>query len=362
MRVAIDTSFLARARNGTRTYLEQLLHHLPEIAPDVELVPVAPPLPITGRLAQARWELDGVARASARFQPDLLHIPTFSAPLRPAVPLVVTVHDVIPLVMPEYRRSRAMQAHLAVIRRTVRRAAAVITPSEHAASDVVRVLGIDPNRVHVTPEAVDEGMTPSSNPAALTETLERLGIHGRYVFNIGGLDVRKGIPLLLEAFAEVRQSMEGPLQLVIAGAAHTGNPHVYPPVEPHIERLGIGEHVLLPGRISEAEKLALYQGAALYVTPSSYEGFGLTALEAMACGVPVIAADRTSLPEVVGDAGLLVELDPRALAVAMTSVLTSPALAAELSARGPARSGQFSWRETARRTVEVYRSITSTCS
>ena len=355
MRVAVDTSFLSRAPNGTRTYLEQLLRHLPTVAPDIEIVPVTPHRPITGRVHQARWENHGVARAASHERPDLLHVPTFSAPLRASAPVVVTVHDVIPLVLPEYRRSRAMRAHLAVISRTVRRAAAVITPSRHAASDVVRVLGVDPKRVHVTPEAVDESMVPAMDIQALRPTLERLGVEGRYVFNIGGLDVRKGIPLLLEAFARVRREVDEPIQLVIAGAAHTGNPHVYPPIEPLIERLGLSHRVRLTGRVTGEEKLALYQGASAYVTPSSYEGFGLTALEAMACGVPVIAADRTSLPEVVGDAGLLVDLDAGAIADAMRRVLMDQGLATELRRRGSARAAMFSWRETARLTAEVYR-------
>jgi len=252
-----------------------------------------------------------------------------------------------------------MRAHLAVVGRTTRVARAVITPSEHAATDVVDLLGVDPGRVHVTPEAADEAMAPPDDPAALAAALDRLGVRGRYVFNIGGLDVRKGIPLLLEAFAGVVEASDEPITLVIAGAAHTGNPHVYPPMEPHVERLGLAGQVLFPGRVSEAEKLALYQGAALYATPSSYEGFGLTVLEAMACGVPVVAADRTSLPEVVGDAGLLVDLDARLLANAMLSVLTDSAFAADLCARGLARAETFSWRETARLTADVYRSVAS---
>ena len=357
VRVAIDTSFLARAPNGTRTYVEQLLRHLPSVAPDVDLVRVAPTSPVVGRAGQARWELVVISRSAGRHRPTILHIPSFSAPLHSPCPLVVTVHDVIPLVLPAYRRSAAMRAHLAVATRTVRRAAAVITPSRHAATDVVRWLGVDPARVHVTPEAVDEAMGPAQDVDALTPALRRLRITGRYVFNIGGLDVRKGIPLLLEAFAKVRTSSVEPLQLVVAGAAHTGNPHVYPPIEPIIERMGLMGHVILPGRVSEEEKLALYQGAAAYATPSCYEGFGLTPLEAMACGVPVVAADRTSLPEVVGDAGLLVDLHVDAWAAALTSVVTDPLLAADLRRRGLARAATFSWRETAGLTADVYRSV-----
>jgi glycosyltransferase involved in cell wall biosynthesis len=152
----------------------------------------------------------------------------------------------------------------------------------------------------------------------------------------------------------VRPRLSEPAQLVIAGSAHSGNPAVFPPLEPEIHRLGLTDAVILPGRVSEEDKIALYQGADLYVTPSLYEGFGLTALEAMASGVPVIAANRTSLPEVVGEAGLLVEPEPDALVEAMTRVLTSPALADDLRQRGLMRSGQFSWRRTAELTLAAY--------
>ena len=114
---------------------------------------------------------------------------------------------------------------------------------------------------------------------------------------------------------------------------------------------------MLTGRISEDDKLALMQGAAVYVTPSLYEGFGLSVLEAMGCGVPVIAANRTSFPEIVGDAGLLVEPRIEPLATAMRSVLTDADLARSLSARGLARTGEFSWRRTAEQTVAVYPSM-----
>jgi glycosyltransferase involved in cell wall biosynthesis len=216
------------------------------------------------------------------------------------------------------------------------------------------VLGIPAKRIRVTPEAAGPEYQPAANHAVVRQRLKRLGIEERYIFNVGGLDVRKNLPVLLEAFARARPQLSEPVHLVIAGSAHSGNPAVFPPLESVIQRLGLSEHVILPGRVSEEEKIALYQGADLYVTPSLYEGFGLTALEAMASGVPVIAANRTSLPEVVGDAGLLAEPEPDALAEAMARVLTSPALADDLRQRGLIRSSQFSWRKTAELTIAAY--------
>jgi glycosyltransferase involved in cell wall biosynthesis len=162
---------------------------------------------------------------------------------------------------------------------------------------------------------------------------------------------------LLEAFARVRTRLDESLQLVIAGAPHSDNPAVFPSLAPVIQRLGIERAVILPGRIAEEEKVALYQGAALYATPSLYEGFGLTALEAMACGVPTVAANRTSLPEVVGDGGLLVEPDAEAFAAAMFDILTNPARALELSANGMARAAAFTWQRTAQLTLAAYREV-----
>jgi len=303
-----------------------------------------------------RWDFNGVARAARGAGLDLLHVPHFGAPLRPGLPLVVTVHDVIPFVLPAYRATRAARWRLAIMRRTVMAARLILTPSHFSAGEIERVLGIAADRIRVTPEAASTEHRPAPDPAvALPENVaRRFGIRGRYLFNVGGLDARKNLPVLLDAFARTLQHLTEPVQLVIAGAAHTGNPHVFPPLAPVIDRLGLREHVVMTGFVSATEKLALHLAASLYVTPSLYEGFGLTPLEAMACGIPVIAANRTSLPEVIGDAGVLVEPEPAAFAAAMTGLLNDPGRATELRRRGLARAATFSWGETARLTIDAY--------
>jgi glycosyltransferase involved in cell wall biosynthesis len=184
-----------------------------------------------------------------------------------------------------------------------------------------------------------------------------LGISSPYIFNIGGFDTRKNLPLLIEAFAAALPRLDasiGPVSLVIAGAPHSDNPTIFPLIEPVIRRLGVADRVNLVGRVRAAEKLALYQGAAVYCTPSLYEGFGLTPLEAMACGVPTIVSDRASLPEVVGDAGVIVPATVAAVAEALVRVLTDPGYAADLSVRAIKRAAEFSWEQTALATLEVY--------
>ncbi len=361
MRIGLDASFLHLPPSGTGTYLTELLIALQACDTSIELVPLVPPWSTTGeaprRAARMRWDLNGVAWAARGAGLDLLHVPHFGAPLRPALPLVVTVHDVIPFVLPAYRATRAARWRLAVMRRTVMAARLILTPSHFSAGEIERVLGIGADRIRVTPEAASTEHRPAPDPAAgLPETIaRRYGIRGRYLFNVGGLDARKNLPVLLEAFARSLPHLTAPVQLVIAGAAHTGNPHVFPPLAPVIDRLGLGEYVVMTGFVSATEKLALHQAASVYVTPSLYEGFGLTPLEAMACGIPVIAANRTSLPEVVGDAGLLIEPEPATFAAAMTGVLNDPGAAIELRRRGLARAATFSWDETARLTIDTYR-------
>lgn len=374
MRVAIDGQFRSLPPSGTGTYLEQLLAELPNIAPDDEFPVVDPSL--TGwsprgsgllphalkndaRVRRLLWETAGFAAMANRLKPDLLHIPSFAAPLRSSAPFVVTIHDAIPFVLPAYQASPAMRAHLSLMKRATSRATLVLTPSRAAADDLHRVLEIPRDRIRVTPEAADPRFQPASTRVLPADLVERFGLYGPYLFNVGGLDVRKRVDLLVEAFALVRHELPAGTKLVIGGKAHSGNAAVYPPLEPLIAELGVGNDVVLTGWLEDDDKLALYQAATAYVTPSVYEGFGLTPLEAMACGTPVIAANRTSFPEVIGDAGLLIEPEVKPLGDAIRRLMNDAAMQAELSARGLARASTFSWRRLAEQTVSAYREAIS---
>lgn len=364
MRVAVDGSSLVQTPSGTRTYVEALVCAIGEVAPDIDLTMIPPGWATIGgearpaRAERLAWEVAGFRRAAIAAGADVAHVPSFAAPVLAGPPLVVTIHDVIPLVMPEYRATRAARVRLAIARRTVRRARVVLVPSESARRDVEAILGMPADQIRVTPEAAGAEFRPARDDAereAARAVARRLGIEGRFVFHCGGFDARKNLGVLVEAFAIARLQVEGPLCLVLAGAPHSDNPVVYPDLWPIIRAHGVSGEVILPGRVSEGDKVALYRGASAYVTPSLYEGFGLTALEAMACGVPTVGSDRASLPEVIGDGGLVVPPDAAAFAAAMVSVLSDPGLAARLGAAGIVRATTFSWQETARRTVAAYR-------
>jgi glycosyltransferase involved in cell wall biosynthesis len=369
MRIAIDGRFLALPPSGTGTYLRHLLDELPQVAPDDELIVIDPategrknvwwrampgPLKRDIRFRRFVWEFAGFKATAKMRSPDLLHVPSFAAPWYSSVPFVTTIHDAIPFVLPEYQASRPMRVHLALMKHTTRSATLVLTPSQAAADDLTRVLGIAPEKIRVTPEAADPRCVPVADRRLAGGLRAKFGIDGPFVFTAAGLDVRKRVDLLIEAFAAALPELPGTAKLVIGGKAHSGNPVVYPPVQPVIDRLGIGERVVVTGWLTDEEKVALYQSATVYASPSIYEGFGLTPLDAMACGTPVLVANRTSLPEIVGKAGLLVEPEVRALRDGLVRLFGDDALRAELAARGLQRAADFSWRKTAELTAAAY--------
>lgn len=365
IRVAIDGNFLTLPYSGIGTYVKELSRAL-AAEQDALGIEVRVIRPTSGRLLtpgtrshRLGWDAFGVGAAVLRNRPRaaVLHLPQMSAPIVSAVPCVVTIHDTIPLVMPDYRTTRAMQVYLVVMARTARQARRIIVPSRSAEADVGRVLGVPPERIAVIPEAAAPDLVPDPTGEAEREAKRRFAIPGPYLFNIGGFDKRKNLPLLVEAFGSALPSLPDGATLVIAGAPHSGNPIVFPPLEPLVKRLGLAGRVLLTGRVSDDDRRLLYRGATACVAPSMYEGFGLTPLEAMACGTPAIVANRTSLPEVVGEAGMIVEPEVEPLAQAMVRIMTDMKVRDELSRRGIERAGSFSWSRAAARTADVYRSV-----
>lgn len=316
----------------------------------------------SGKAEKLWWEQRGILAGVERAQADLLHVPYFAGPRRSPVPLVITVHDVIPLIFPEYGGGTAMRLYLRLVTGVARRAAAIITDSECSRRDIQTWLGIPGDRIHVTPLAVDPAMRPERNPEAEAAIRERYGLPGPVIFNVGGLDVRKNLAALIDAFAQALPQLPDETRLVIAGKAHSDNERLYPPLEPVIRRCGVLGRVVLTGPISDEEKRTFYNLADLYVYPSLYEGFGLSPLEAMACGTPVIAANRSSLPEVVGPGGLLVDPTPTRLAVAMISVMTDERLRRELAQKALTQAATFSWERTAALTQAVYREVLASAS
>jgi glycosyltransferase involved in cell wall biosynthesis len=311
-------------------------------------------------LAKVWLEQVALAHAARQTGAALLHYPYFAAPIVSGLPIVTTVHDLVPLIQSEYRRTVAQRLYTGLVTAGLRRAARVITDSAASARDLRERLGLPESQIRVIPLAVDDRFRPLSGEADATwaqSVRARLGIAGPYFLYVGGFDRRKNVERLLQAFARFKRSGTPPHALVLVGARRAGESFFYDPL-PDVEHLGLRDSVILAGRVGDDDVRALQTGADAFVFPSLYEGFGLPPLEAMACGAPVIAANTSSLPEVVGEAGLLI--DPTSvdeLAQALARLAGDPELRRELGQRARSRAAGFTWEATVEATANVYREV-----
>jgi len=307
---------------------------------------------------QVWWEQVGIVLAGMREKIDLLHGPYWSNPLWSPWPTVVTVHDVIQFVLPEYAWRKISRVYFGLVSAGARRAQAVITVSECSKQDIMKILGLGPERIHVIGNAVDASLYPVRDAWLLANVRERYGVAPRFVLYFGGFDMRKNVPRLIEAYARLPERLRREYQLVIAGRyQHLGHP-LYPDPRETVRRLGLDGNVIFTGQIREQDKAPLYSAATVFAFPSLYEGFGMPVLEAMACGTPVVTSNVSALPEVAGDAGLLVDpYAPEAISNALAELLDSAARRNDLARRGLERARRFTWPQVAEQTVRVYKQI-----
>jgi len=293
-----------------------------------------------------------LSRELRRRPVDVLHVQYTAPPFLPC-PLVATIHDLAFEHLPEtFKRRSWMQLRLTV-RATARRAAQIITVSDYSRDDIVGTYGIAPERITVTPEAAPPHFAQVTNGNELKRVRENYGIAKDYILSLCSIQPRKNLVRLIEAYTSLRQGRpagEFP-QLVLAGKRAWLDRETIRAAE----RNSGDRDIVFTGYVPGQELPALYSGAICFVYPSYFEGFGLPVLEAMQCGVPVIAGNRTSLPEVVGDAGALVDpFDERELATAIARVIDNPDYRAQLCVKGLKRAKFFSWTTTARLTLQVY--------
>jgi glycosyltransferase involved in cell wall biosynthesis len=263
---------------------------------------------------------------------------------------VATVHDLGFLRVPETFSKGFVWRSRVLIRRTARRAAAVITGSEHARRDILSTYKVPEDRVEVVPCGVDPAFFSPADPAAVEAAAARYGLTGPYVLCVGRLNPRKNLPALARAFARFKKETGRPHRLVIVGRADFETERTRAEV-----REEGGPDVLLTGVVPDADLADLVKGAEIFVYPSLFEGVGLPAAEALAAGVPVITSNTTSMPETAGGAALLVDpLREDELAAALARLASDPDLRRSLSEKGRLRAKAFSWDEAARRTLAIY--------
>ncbi len=373
MRIGIDYTSAARQSAGIGRFTRELFRAALTLDADNEyrlLVagrqPVAeahlPPKTRAYRLVQTPLSERNLVRLWHRLQIplpveaflgrlDIFHSPDFVLPPVARAVKVLTIHDLSFLRVPECADPRLRWYLGQVVPRSVRRADFLLADSESTRRDLIELLGVPPDRVQVIYGGVDARFAPVEDEATLQRMRDTYAGGRPYVLAVGTLEPRKNYPGLIRAFARARQQARLPHALVIVGRKGW----VYEPIFAAVDALNLHEDVLFPGFVPDEDLPALYSAADVLVTPSFYEGFGLPALEAMACGTPAIVSDVSSLPEVVGDAGL--RIDPRdedGLADAIARVLQDSALRAALRQAGVARARQFTWEGAARELLAVY--------
>ncbi|MFL5734190.1 MAG: glycosyltransferase family 4 protein [Chloroflexia bacterium] len=315
-------------------------------------------LPTRRALVRIAWEQTALPIGAAKARLDLLLCPVNVRPFICPCPAIITVHDLIFMRYPEKYRPAKRRYLETMTTWSARHAAHVIAVSEATRQDVINLLGVDPARVSTVHNGVSEQF--KLLPRDETETFKHgKGLAGRVVLYLGTLEPRKNLVTLLEAFAALaREPGYDDVSLLIGGSKGW----YYHEVFARAEQLGLAAEgrVRFLGRVPDAELPLWYNIADIFAYPSLHEGFGLPALEAMACGTPVIASDTSSIPEVVGDAGVLVDpSDTGAWCAALGRLLADTEAAAGLGAKGRRRAQSFSWERAARETAEVYRRVLS---
>jgi glycosyltransferase involved in cell wall biosynthesis len=308
-----------------------------------------PPFDVANPAARILWEQSGMAIQARRDQLELFHGLAFVVPPIWRGPSVVTIHDLAFLKLAGHAPGRRVAYLSKMTKSSVERANRVITVSAQTKQDVIEIYGVDADLVDVTPLGVSEGLTPLS-PDERAAFRAKQGLERPAILFLGTLEPRKNLPMLLNAFDRIATTTDA--ELILAGAQGWLSDELTAALAGVIHR----ERVRLTGFIPESELRQWLGSVDLFAFPSRYEGFGMPPLEAMACGTPVVASNVSSLPEVLGEAALLVDPDDdEAIADAMLRVLEDAALAADLRARGIAQAARFTWSETARLTRESYR-------
>jgi glycosyltransferase involved in cell wall biosynthesis len=290
-----------------------------------------------------------------RERPDVFHAPHYVLPPAVRCPSVVTIHDTIHLTFPQYLPNKLAYAYArGSMWAAARRSQRILTVSEASKRDILRFFAVPPEKVVVVHNAIDERFSREPRAEDVARVRERFQLQQRFVLYAGNIKPHKNLERLIEAFHALRRSDLDDLKLLIIGDQISK----YPALRRAVHRLKLHKHVRFLGYLPDDTLAILYRLAALFVFPSLYEGFGLPALEAMASGTPVVTSNVSSLPEVTGDAAVLVDpYDVNAIEAGMRRVLTDPQLADDMRRKGLQRAREFSWERSVAKTWQVYQEI-----
>ena len=364
MRIGIDARKLHDF--GIGTYIRNLLRHLGRLDRETEYVVLCRPDDRTALAAvgdnfrpiaesapnYSIAEQVAIPLALRRERVTLFHAPHYVLPPLVRCRSVVTIHDCIHLMFPQYLPSRLALAYARTsIGSAARRATRVLTVSESSKRDILRFVDVPPDKIDVIYNAYDERFAVEPREEDVVRVRERYQLHDEFVLYAGNVKPHKNLERLIQAFDLVRRRGLDHLKLVLIGDEISK----YAALRRAVHQHQLHKYVRFLGYLPEETLAVMYRLAGVFVFPSLYEGFGLPPLEAMASGTPVVTSNLSSLPEVAGDAALLVDpYDPTAIADGIELVLTDADLRRDLRRRGLARARQFSWEQSVRRVREIY--------
>jgi len=366
LRILIDAHMVGERESGNERYIMNLIMALDTLAPPADFIVAAShPELFAGKFRNPkRWRVEPVSapawrrlgyelpNLARRERVNLMHV-TYAGPLWSGCKVLTTVHDVSFRPHPEWFSNRDRLVLRIGVGATLMSGAEVITISEYTRAEIIRHYGVPGNRIHVAHLAGDPcfRLLPVGNGGG---ALASMGIRVPYILAVGNLQPRKNLGGLIRAVASLKRNNGKPFQLVIAGKAKWRDSDIFS----EVRRLSLEEDVCFLGYVPDEVLTILYNNASVFAYPSLYEGFGLPVLEAMACGAPVVSSRCTSLPEVAGDAALMVDpTDRSGLADVLGEVLNDEVLQATLREKGLKQAARFSWAQTAGKTWDVYRQI-----
>jgi glycosyltransferase involved in cell wall biosynthesis len=377
MRIGIDATALPPRPVGAGNYIIELIRSLERLEVAHEFVVFAQPhgreligiaarpgfewamIPERSPAHRLVWEQAAFPRLVARARLDLLHSLHYTRPMRLPCASVVTFHDMTFFLFPQLHTLSKRLYFPQAIRLSARKANALIADSESTRRDAIRLLRISPEKIYTVPLGVSPAFHPVLDAHRLEIVRQRYSLPEHFILYVGLVEPRKNLPMLLRAYQRLQEQLRlhvSPelIPLVIVGRFGWRIEQVFELVE----TLAIKENVHFSGYIPAEDLPIVYNLADVFVYPSLYEGFGLPPLEAMACGTPVITTAVSSMPEHVGEAGILIPpQDERALFQALLAILQDPDLRRQLSEKGPARAANYSWNRTALETMNVYRRV-----
>jgi len=352
VKIGIDTQTTLGQKTGFGFYVSNLVEELKAIgshqyllfAPDSEHDFSAP--------QRLTWDQFGLPSRARAAKVDILHQPAFSAPVFYPGKVVVTVHDLIAIFFGEEIPFFSRQYFSRWMPFSYRFADHIIAISENTKRDIIKILGFPEEKITVIYEAASTSYRPVRDRGAISRLQAKYNTGSDYLLHIGTLNPRKNLAFLIDVFAKLIEK-GSTLNLVIAGKPGW----YYEGLFTQVQRLGLSGRVKFIGYVPESDKATLLSGASAFVFPSRYEGFGLPVLEAMACGCPVVAADVSSIREVVGESGILLPLDDNAAWVQALRSLDRSGLRVKLRTAGLKQAQKFSWRKAASETIKVYERV-----